>query len=673
MARELHQLETQILARLPQSAARAPWREVVEIAPEPALVRRICAEGSRPVCWVLADKRAGMRYRRLDRFDRESVEEALLEWARGIGNAWRPASVPEPDLEGRAERWQEAAPSAALTLLSEGLEALRVLHEPEAPFEVPALAVWVDPQALELRAEIASAQPEQNPTTLKIALAEQEEEGGLRVSPENAPSPWIAALAAWGRDAIHDPAHPLHAELRSVAITPRWLRLLDALGEHLPPAEISPERPPERLAWRVGMSERGQLEIEPALQKRGKRGWTHGRAVEPAQIATLAVADELDRRVVRRWREASDDASTPGAGVGEALLALVGHPRVVCSPGGGAALRVREVAVSARVEGSGRRRVLFTVGGDVVEAEELVPWLMPPHHLVRLNEPRREVLVATVSDSFAKIVRTVAEWDAAIPMSADETLLALLLRLPAEIGLELPSDLGGPMQPADGRIYIQLEPLPHGGARVRFSIRPLGDARRYSPGAGPAHLVGARDGIRVRTSRQLPLERVEAERWVERLGLSRARSESPHCFLLDEPEEAIELVRRLSEPDEALVVEWPADELPWQIHEGVGQLATRVRHANEWFEVDGELHIDEHRVELAALLAAAREGRRYVALGGGHFARIDDALRSQLDAAEDLLVERGGALVAGAEAALALDRALGATLERDRAWETLLG
>ena len=67
------------------------------------------------------------------------------------------------------------------------------------------------------------------------------------------------------------------------------------------------------------------------------------------------------------------------------------------------------------------------------------------------------------------------------------------------------------------------------------------------------------------------------------------------------------------------------------------ELRVRVTDRRDWFGVEGEVEVDGQAVTLAALLEAVRSGRRYVRVGPGKFAEIEEDLRRRVEQAGDVL------------------------------------
>src|SRR6185295_5295774 len=90
-----------------------------------------------------------------------------------------------------------------------------------------------------------------------------------------------------------------------------------------------------------------------------------------------------------------------------------------------------------------------------------------------------------------------------------------------------------------------------------------------------------------------------------------------------EGDPALHLVALLHEEGEAVVVEWADERLLLMGSVGRGQIRLKVADRKDWFSVEGGAQVAGEVVPLAALLAAIREGRRYVAVGAHGFARIE--------------------------------------------------
>src|SRR5690606_28005768 len=115
-----------------------------------------------------------------------------------------------------------------------------------------------------------------------------------------------------------------------------------------------------------------------------------------------------------------------------------------------------------------------------------------------------------------------ARYATGLPRGADDAVLALLARLPAEVGVQVPPRLRGEEVAADATPRLTLEPLPGGGLRAELLVRPMDGLPPHHPGEGPRHLFSAAKPGRRYAERDLAHERERAEEVIGALGLDRA-------------------------------------------------------------------------------------------------------------------------------------------------------
>ncbi len=535
----------------------------------------------------------------------------------------------------RRERWSGPLEDP----LAELADALRALRGPaddadDAPPPRPVFPegtkLWVDEEAEAMTADV----PTRWGGTCEVELSLFERRGAapavrceLGGIDQRA---WERALAEWWLDILYDPEHPLHGPLREIASRPRWPRLLAELGQLVAEADTKREEPEERLIWRVGLVGVG-LTVHPALQRRGKRGWSRGRRIGPQDVAARSDLNPLDERVVQGLQRGND---------GLALEALVGHPRVVLEDEPKQALRVRATHAELELTGEGERRLRLRLAGRAMEPAEALN-LLVGHVLPHLDVERGTLDLAVLPETMVSVLRSLARKPASFPREADEPLMAILTKLPPGVGLRLPEELAGEPVPPRSELHLALSLHGDGQLEVRLQVSPLGDGQRFPPGVGPVHLVGREGGARRSTRRDLTAEAATAERWTEALRLNEARALASDRFLIAETELALDLLERAREAGSALVLEWPAGK-SLRVAGPLASLRVQTRSAEDWFVLAGNARIDEAQVELAAIRRAVERQQRYVRVGDGLFARISDELRAQIGALADVSSMEGG-------------------------------
>src|SRR6185436_19900355 len=194
------------------------------------------------------------------------------------------------------------------------------------------------------------------------------------------------------------------------------------------------------------------------------------------------------------------------------------------------------------------------------------------------------------------------------------------------------------------RLVARLELLASGAVQIQLGMRPVKLGPVFPPGEGPGLVLEGQGRERHGARRDLQAERQSGHALVERLALSAGEERGPWCWRVGEGDPALHLVATLQELGGAVVVEWAEDGLRSLGGIGRGDLRLKVADKRDWFAVEGGAEIGGEVVPLAQLLAAIREGRRYVAVGKRGFARIEQALREALERAEGAVFDHRGVI-----------------------------
>ena len=403
--------------------------------------------------------------------------------------------------------------------------------------------------------------------------------------------------------------------------------------------------PTERLVWRVRVHapDRGQsldelfggtsmelasvMQIEPRLQKRGKRGWTSGRPVALSRLAEqsgklewltgadLRVAATI--RVDRGWYGNRTYYFSE-----RAPLALVGHPHVF-SDLDDAPIEVSRAQPSLRVT-KVRDRVSLEMypasGSSKIMCEQAGP---------------RKILVYEMTEQHHALGRLIgAGLD--VPALA-EARLSKILEL-ASGTLDVQSDVAAnpaaaTTKAADSRpVFLLSRASP--GLRVELCVCPLGlDGPRLQAGAGGTSMVAQVGGELLHTQRELETERRNRDAALAACpSLSLGELSGRHRSF-DDDEDALEALLELGALGDEAVLAWPKGQ-PIRVsrERSSGQLSLSLRSAKEWFTIDGSVEVDESEVvALEALLDRLPQSRgRFVPLGDDRHLALTRSLLARL-------------------------------------------
>ncbi len=468
-------------------------------------------------------------------------------------------------------------------------------------------------------------------------------------------------------------------------------------------------RADERIAFRVTALRDGAVGVEPVVQKRGRNGvYSPGTRLPWYELPDHPARSAGDERAFRAYddrfarRSATWGGALTAAQVFGVLRALIDHPAVFFDGPGSAGRRGAE-RLDIR---QGRLRLRFAstrdgalspqleLVGVTLLASEVAAALRDDRHVVILlrrdaddsdgegGVPR--VLLAEVSAEAAAVVRALALAPVSFPPEAHDALAARLEPLQESVDVELPSHWTRTIGPADARLIARLELLASGALEVRLGVRPARLGPVFRPGEGPALLLEGQGRDRHGVRRDRAEEQRSGRALAERLGLAASWADvaspsqqaaaasgadlddetgapdvdgaetAPWCWRVGAGDPAMHLVATLKElsdgPAAAVVVEW-ADDARLDDYGTIGRRDLRMKVADrrDWFAVEGGAKIKKGRgeevVPLADLLAAIREGRRYLPVGARGFVRIEQALREALARAEAAIFEvrEGGA------------------------------
>jgi len=455
----------------------------------------------------------------------------------------------------------------------------------------------------------------------------------------------VRAAAEWARDIIHDPEEPGHLAILDALERSSSSRSAVAVADILA-REAAKNEPDERVVWRLSEG-LGRNAVTTVYQKRSaKGGWSAGRSRHLGDLFSGtrddAPYDEFDREVLRAISLAftsslhSEDCLLHAA----ALEALVGHPRVIVGEGK-AARPIAVVREHARLtlspEGE-ELRVSVESGKETFTLSQATRALVGPKHLVRLDAETGVCRVARLSDSTIRVIDALAEMPTLLQRLDAIALLDAIARSGATVELALPPSLCEAHLDCDTGCRVALSPMgsiPLLG--ISLFVRPFGDDLAFAPGDGPAEIVRGVKGVLALGKRDFGAETAEAEAIARLLGAGALDSPSAWTWRTSTLEQSLAVVEAARALGERITVEWPKDAQAWTVRRiSASALKVKIKRRVDWFGVGGEVNVDGVAVSLESLLEAVRHKRRFINLGRGVFAAIEDGLRAAVSSLDDL-------------------------------------
>jgi hypothetical protein len=447
----------------------------------------------------------------------------------------------------------------------------------------------------------------------------------------------------------------------AIVVEESWRRGLRAL-QRAAEADGSPttaDTPASRIVYLLDFSRSGTLSaILPLEQKLGAKGcWTKGRPIALQRLLSgekldgLTEADQGLRAAIRRQDHYYGNHSYE-FNLRQALPALVGHPRLFLADAPTIAVEVvkgsPEILV---VEQNGKMCIRFTpqhTGEDT-------------HVLVRETATRYSLVELTAAHH--RMAQILGSKGLTLPTSAKEEMSSVLSSLAALVPVH--STIPGTAHsistvPADARPRAHL--LPHGeGVRLEFFVKPLGQSGpALKPGLGVPNLMADVEGRRCHAERDLRQEQQRTATLMRSLPSLATLPELDGQWFAAEVEEALQLLLELREAQvrDEVVVEWPEGEkLKIGNTLSFGDMHLRLGSGESWFEVDGELRVDDDRIlemrQLLDLLSTTQH--RFLPLGDGEFLALSRELRKRLDELAAYAQRKGKKLHLHPLAALAME------------------
>ncbi|MFP5213537.1 MAG: DEAD/DEAH box helicase, partial [Acidobacteriota bacterium] len=460
----------------------------------------------------------------------------------------------------------------------------------------------------------------------------------------------------------------------------RGLRALSFLGESYR-EEAAKALGKKRMVWLVRYdTDLSELLLIPKEQTLTARGtWTEGRPVSYKRLSEGDKLDYLDERD-QIIRAAVLDRFSYGAwGFGfnmeTAVNALVGHPLLFLYDSPTTPVEFVRGEPELVVEQASQSAIVLKLVPDISETDSRFVIVRETPNRFRIIEP---------SDKHRRMARVLGGKGLRAPVSAREEVHSAIADVSSMVTVH--SGIGGQAVDiesveTDSRVHVHL--LPSGtGFRMELFVRPFsgaGGGPYLKPGAGARNVMAEVGGNRLQTERDLQAEEAGAREIEERCqGLSQY-PETDRQWVLNDPSDCLQVLLDLKGLQESgsIVVEWPEGEkLRVTRQVSADQFHMKIRGKTDWFELSGQLRVDDNTVlDMKLLLDLVQQHPgRFIPIGEGQFLALTQEFRKRLDELNAYAEKRSKEVRLHPLAALALrgftDQL--ANIEVDKAWKTRL-
>ncbi len=423
----------------------------------------------------------------------------------------------------------------------------------------------------------------------------------------------------------------------------QWELLLDTMllkfgeesadGKKKKPKDTSKEV--ARVVYEVNTN---NYDVQPRLKKSKDGGvtWSGGRNIAlktfEKGIPEMTPQDVIVSKLVKTYSYGWYGGVELYLGGSDVVAALVGHPYVYDHHNPNIKIEIQEEKLQVQVkEAKAGYKVSYNVKND--------------------NGTYRRISVVKENAQLLKVIRLSPQETELLhlfdrvdtfPLEAKEQLTKLLAVLGKRVTVMSP--LLGKAQNAKmqmGNSMLTVQVVPYGDMfTVRSFVKPLVDTPPYcSPGHGLEYIAASVKGENIQVARDLKAERKnqkELQSWMQ--PFDEYASDGYWQMPIEECLAVLDLLRQ---HPETCRIEWP-EGVRFAVKRpmiGADQLRLSVNGVGHWFEVNGEVNIDDKTsLKISELLKRVRESKgRFIQLDDTEYIAISRDLQKQLVALDRVM------------------------------------
>ena len=407
------------------------------------------------------------------------------------------------------------------------------------------------------------------------------------------------------------------------------LNLLMDLGGDKPTKTTKEKEASSRVIYHFNPNTDG---IQPILQTRNTKGfWSTGRniALKTFFEAKTPGMTEQDVRVSKTLKHYNNyyDGAYYEFSI-RAIVELVGHPYIFLA--GGKEIPMELIAAQPEV------KVVKSASGYSLSID--VKNLTDRVFLIKETNTRYKVYDLSVNQ--LNIIKVLAEQKIVVPEHGKDKLIQLLggISKHATVHSDLLTSATDNTKIknviTDNRVRVQL--LPFGdGLKAELFAKPFGNHPPYcKPGVGGKVLIANENGTQLQVKRDLKKETEFANALLADIQALESIDMSDDLIAFDEPLDSLHLLDVIANHKDKCVVEWPEGErFKIRATANFGNLNLRIKSKNNWFELDGELKVNEDTVltiqQLMGLVAKSHD--RFIELKDGEFLALSAEMKKRLE------------------------------------------
>ncbi|MGC3976940.1 MAG: DEAD/DEAH box helicase [Paludibacteraceae bacterium] len=370
--------------------------------------------------------------------------------------------------------------------------------------------------------------------------------------------------------------------------------------------------------------------VQPVYQSRQAKGWSKGRNIAMKSFYEGKTKDmtDQDNRIAKTIKHYSDYYGDSYQFTNKVFAELVGHPYVFLD--GTTDVPVELIAAQPVIQ------VVKSVKGyslttDIEDISERII-------LVKETNTRYKVYDLTLQQS--QILQILLEQKIVVPEAGKDKLLQLLggfskhMTVHSDLLATENKNINVKEVKPDTRIRVQLLPLGD-GLKAELYAKPFGTHPPYcKPGKGGKVLIANENGAQLQVKRNLRQESDYADTILNDIQTLESLDITDDLIAFDDPMDSLHLLDILAAHQDKCIIEWPEGER-FKIKGTVSfnNLSLKLKSSTNWFDLQGELKVDEKTViSLQQLLTLTEKSHdRFIELSPGEFLALSNELKKQLE------------------------------------------
>jgi superfamily II DNA or RNA helicase len=408
--------------------------------------------------------------------------------------------------------------------------------------------------------------------------------------------------------------------------------------------------------------------LQPLLQTMNAKGiWSSGRNISLKRLKEQQVEGmtDQDRHMAATIKSASSyyGSNDYYLNFESAIVELCGHPLLFLFSNPSISVELIKSQPEIITEKTGNDIQLKTNITDSSQKTIVVKETQTRFKLITLT-PQQQTIIRMINQGIT------------IPLKGKEKLLRTVSNLSGIMSVHtdmVDDSEASKTIDSDSRIRVQILPLGD-GLKVELFVKPLDTEPPYvKPAKGGKVVYGTVDGEKCQTVRDLTAENANFN------ALNNDIVQYMDCNLIDEavtfsdPYRCLDLLETINQHKDIAVVEWPEGErFRMKKSASFANLKLRVKRKGQWFELEGELTIDESMIlSLKELLDLNRKSKgRFLELKNGEFLSLTEDLKKQVDELEAYVTNDKKGILINRFASHALEEIISkaASFKTDKHW-----